>query len=551
MNICRAAYSGVIGIVCAFFLAACGGGYGGSNSMATIDMSFNPTTITLGQSSTLTWTGAAGSTCTASGAWSGGQAASGTLVVTPTTAGTQTYSLSCSGTGYNSSGGSGSATLTVNQATAFSMTNLVADTAGGTAVTVDANLVNPWGLSIAGTGPAWIANNHTITATLYNGNGLKQPQATPLVVSQAPGFDPTGIVFNASNANFQVTSGNLTGAARFIFDGEGGMIGGWSPTVDATHAITMYTDPNGAVYKGLAIANSNGNAFLYATDFHNNKVDVFNATFTKQATSATVFTFTDPNLPAGYAPFGIQAIANGAGGATQLYVTYAKQQAPDNIDEQAGAGLGYVDIYDTNGQLIKRLVSQGLLNAPWGMALAPADFGTLSNALLVGNFGDGKINGYDPATGAFIGTVKDAGGTALATSGLWGIAFGNDANNQPHNTLFFAAGTNDEANGSYGRIDMGAAAPVLGAPPVVTLTVPQGNLQGTVALTATAQSPLAVANVKFFANNVLVGTANAPPYTVNWNTTTVPNGVVSVRAVAIDANGNVGSSAAANVTVAN
>ena len=550
MNICRAALSGVIGIVCAIFLVACGGGYGGgSNPPSAISIAVNPTTIVVGQSSTLTWSSTGGTACTASGAWNGNQANSGTLVVTPTAVGTQTYTLSCDGGGYSSA--SASATLTVNAATALAMTNLVADTVGGTAITVDANLVNPWGLSIAGTGPAWVANNHTITSTLYNGNGLKQPQPTPLVVSLAAGFDPTGIVSNASNTNFLVTSGNLTGAARFIFDGEGGMIGGWSPTVDATHAITMYTDPNGAVYKGLAVANNNGNAFLYATDFHNNKVDVFNAAFAKQATSATVFTFTDPNLPAGYAPFGIQAIANGAGGATQLYVSYAKQQAPDNVDNENGAGLGYVDIYDTNGQLIKRLVSQGLLNAPWGMARAPADFGTFSNALLVGNFGDGKINGYDAATGVFIGTIKDAGGTALATPGLWGIAFGNDANNQPHNTLFFAAGVNNEANGSYGRIDMGAAPPVLGAPPVVTLTVPQGNLQGTVALTATAQSTLAVANVKFFANNVLVGTANAPPYTVNWNTTTVPNGVVSVRAVAIDANGNVGSSAAVNVTVAN
>ncbi len=283
-----------------------------------------------------------------------------------------------------------------------------------------------------------------------------------------------------------VTSAGKSGVAKFLFDGEGGMIAGWNPTVDATHAIAMYTDAGGAVYKGLAVAQNAGKSFLYATDFHNGKVDVFNSTFARQTTSATAFTFADPAIPAGYAPFGIQAIANGAAGATQIYVTYAKQQAPDNHDNANGAGLGYVDIYDTNGKLIKQLVAAGgALNAPWGLALAPSDFGTLSGALLVGNFGDGNINAYDAAAGTLIGTVKDSTGKALAAPGLWGIAFGNDAKNQPHNTLFFAAGPNNEANGSYGRIDVGATPPVLNAPPVVTLTTPTGSLKGTVSLSAT------------------------------------------------------------------
>src|SRR4029077_20721272 len=182
--------------------------------------------------------------------------------------------------------------------------------------------------------------------------------------------------------------------------------------------------------------------------------DVFNSTFTKQPSSATSFTFKDPALPAGYAPFGIQALKNGAGGAVQIYVAYAKQLGPDNHDNANGAGLGLVDIYDTNGKFLKTLVMPGgALNAPWGIALAPADFGTLSNLLLVGNFGDGKINGYDPNNGHFMGTLSTANG-AFAAPGLWGIAFGNDAANQPHNTLFFAAGPNDAANGSYGRIDL-------------------------------------------------------------------------------------------------
>jgi uncharacterized protein (TIGR03118 family) len=451
----------------------------------------------------------------------------------------------------------GSATLTVSAAPAFSLTKLVADTSGGTAANLDTKLVNPWGLSIpSGSFFAWVANNHTETSTLYDGNGKPQPHAAPLVVNFAASsagttFDPTGIVFNAGNADFVVTSAGKSGSASFIFDGEGGMIAGWSFGVDATHAITMYTDAGGAVYKGLAIAQNAGKPFLYATDFHNNKVDVFDAAFVKQTTSATTFQFADSGIPAGYAPFGIQAIANGVGGATQIYVTYAQQQAPANHDNADGAGLGYVDIYDTNGKFIKQLVAKGALNAPWGIALAPADFGGLSKTLLIGNFGDGKINGYDPAAGTLTGSVNDSKGTAIATPGLWGIAFGNDANNQPHNTLFFAAGTNNEANGSYGRIDVGATPPVLNAAPVVTLTAPTGTLKGTVALSATVKDSIAISKVEFFAASGSIGVATTSPYSVSWDTTAVADGQVKVTATATDADGNVGSSAATSVTVAN
>jgi uncharacterized protein (TIGR03118 family) len=522
---------------------------------ATVSVTVKPTAIALGQSAVVTWTSNTGTNCTAGGAWSGSLAATGTQTVTPTAAGTETFTLNCTGGAYG--GGKGSATLTVSAAAAFSLTKLVADTAGGTAGNTDTKLVNPWGLSIpAGTAPAWVANNHTETSTLYDGNGKPQPHAAPLVVSFAASaggttFDPTGIVFNTSTTDFTVTSAGISGIAKFLFDGEGGMLAGWNPTVDATHAITMYTDAGGAVYKGLAVAKNAGNSFLYATDFHNGKVDVFNSAFVKQAASATAFTFADPAIPAGYAPFGIQAIANGAAGATQIYVTYAKQMAPDNHDNVDGAGLGYVDIYDTNGKFIKHLVAAGALNAPWGLALAPADFGSLSSTLLVGNFGDGVINAYDPAAGTLMGTVKDSTGKAIATPGLWGMAFGNDANNQPHNTLFFAAGTNNEANGSYGRIDVGSTPPVLNAPPVVTLTAPSGSLKGTVSLSATVKDSLSIAKVEFFAGATSLGVVAAAPYTVAWNTTTVADGTVSVKATATDADGNVGSSAASTVTVAN
>jgi uncharacterized protein (TIGR03118 family) len=252
-----------------------------------------------------------------------------------------------------------------------------------------------------------------------------------------------------------VSAAGKSGSSAFIFDGAGGMIAGWSPSVDLTHAVTMYTDAGGAVYKGLAIAANNGAMFLYATDFHNNKIDVFDTSFAKQATSATAFTFMDPSIPAGYAPFGIQAIpGSGVSGATQLFVTYAQQVAPANVTNANGAGLGFVDIYDTNGKLIKQLISGGMLNAPWGIALAPADFGTFSNALLVGNFGDGTINAYDAAAGTPLGMLVNTNSGAASAPGLLGIAFGNDADSQPHNALFFASGPNGGTDGIYGRIDL-------------------------------------------------------------------------------------------------
>ena len=449
----------------AVLLSSCGG-YGGSSMgppapAPTISLKLEPTTIVAGQSATLTWSAGSATSCTASGAWSGNEPTSGNMAVTPATAGANTYTLDCtdtmSGPYGSSSNATQSVTLTVNAATAFVQKTLVADTASGTA-TVDASLVNPWGLAVLPGAPMWVANNHSETSTLYDGNGVPQPAGTPLTVHlpAATGgatFDPTGIVANTT-ADFMVTEGTKSAAALFIFSGEGGMIAGWSKNVDVTNALIMYADPGGAVYKGLALANNGSGNFLYATDFHNNKVDVFNASFVKQTPSDTSFTFKDPDLPAGYAPFGIQALNTGPSGAVQIYVTYAKQQPPENHDHANGAGLGIVDIFDANGKFVKTLVAAGgALNAPWGIALAPADFGTLSKALLVGNFGDGKINGYDPNSGAFMGTLTTANG-AFAVPGLWGILFGNDADSQAHNTLFFAAGTNDEANGVYGRIDL-------------------------------------------------------------------------------------------------
>jgi uncharacterized protein (TIGR03118 family) len=237
----------------------------------------------------------------------------------------------------------------------------------------------------------------------------------------------------------------------FIFDGEGGTLVSWSSSSGAT--VAKDNSASGAVYKGLAIANIGGAGFLYATDFQHDRVQVFDSSF-NDVTVSGGFTFVDPGLPSGYGPFGIQAVG------TKIYVTYGQHTA-GSTDEAHGPGLGVVDEFNTDGSFVKRLVSNGsssVLNAPWGVAMAPANFGAFSNDLLIGNFGDGTINAFDPTTGALVGTLKDQNGNVIVLSGLWGIAFGNGVDNQPTNTLFFAAGLNDEADGLYGRIDYSAPA---------------------------------------------------------------------------------------------
>jgi uncharacterized protein (TIGR03118 family) len=544
-------------------LAACGGGYGGGSASAsppTLTLAVQPNSVPLGQSATLNWTATAGATCVASGGWTGAQAATGMQTVTPAATGGITYTLTCRtsvGGGYG--GGSPdvakSATLTVTAANVYSKASLVSDLAD--ALTLDANLMNPWGIAFGPNTSAWVTNNHTGNATVYDGNGRAKLVGNPPVVNMMPSaggiaFDPTGVVFNPTPV-FAVTKSGRSMPAVFIFVGEGGTVGGWSPTVDARNVLVTYTDDGGAAYKGVALANDGTTDFLYATDFHNAKVDVFNGAFSKIPTSATQFAFADPHLPAGYAPFGIQALTTGSDSASQLYVSYAKQATPGAPDHVAGAGLGIIDVYDTSGRFIRTLVpSGGALNAPWGMALAPSDFGAFSNALLVGNVGDGKINGYDPATGAHIGTLSDANGAALELPGLWGIAFGNGVNVQPHNTLFYAAGSNHEADGVYGRIDLGATPPVLNEPPAVSLTAPNtGNVSGTVTVAATAESNLAILQLEFFAAGTRIGVVTTAPYTMQWDTTAVANGDVILTAKASDVDGNARVSAPVTVTVAN
>ncbi|MES2118260.1 MAG: TIGR03118 family protein, partial [Pseudomonadota bacterium] len=304
----------------------------------------------------------------------------------------------------------------------YAVTSLVSDAVIPAAHT-DANLVNGWGVAFNPKGFVWVADNGTSKSTLYDGNGVPQS----LVVSTPDA--PTGIVYNGST-DFKLTSGGVTGSSPFLFATESGMIAAWSPSVNATTAMTVFDGSSaGAVYKGLAIGSYAGTNYLYAADFHNMRVDVFDTSFARVSLPGN---FTDPGLPAGYAPFGIQAIGD------RIYVAYAKRAASGD-DEQAGPGAGVLDVYTTGGVLVRQLVSGGALNAPWGIAMAPADFGSNSNMLLVGNFGDGKINVYDPANGAAKGVLSGADGMPLVVDGLWGIAFGNGLNSQPTNTLFFAA----------------------------------------------------------------------------------------------------------------
>jgi uncharacterized protein (TIGR03118 family) len=324
----------------------------------------------------------------------------------------------------------------------YEQTNLVSDLPGMAAVT-DPNLVNPWGMSYPPTGPTWVSDNGMGLATVYDASGQPFPVSNPIVVTIPPPkilptatAAPTGNVFNQT-ADF--------GGDHFLFATENGTISGWSSGTSAVLRVDNPIDPTtntGPVYKGLALASSGGNNFLYAANFRDARIDVFDKNF-KNVTAS--FPFTDPNIPAGFAPFDIRSL-NG-----QLYVTYAKQDDVKH-DDVKGLGNGFVDIFATNGTLVKRLITMGPLNSPWGLAIAPGDFGSLSNDLLVGDFGDGLIHAFDPNTGTLLGSLDDSQGNPIAIDGLWGLNFGNGGIAGPTNTLFFTAGINDEMDGLFGTL---------------------------------------------------------------------------------------------------
>jgi uncharacterized protein (TIGR03118 family) len=301
----------------------------------------------------------------------------------------------------------------------------------------DGDLVNAWGLARSPKSPWWVADNGTGVSTLYTANGTKVPLTVAI-----PEGEPTGAVFNGNSADFN--------GDNFLFDGEAGKIFGWRGALGTTAEVGYDHSGDGAVFKGLAIGTVGSGAsaaqYLYATDFHNRRIDVFDRTFQP----ATLGAFHDPKLPKGYGPFGIQNLNE------MLFVTYAKTQ-PGSTDERAGRGRGVVDAFATDGTFLGRVATHGALNAPWGLAWAPADFGRFSNDLLVANFGDGKINAYrlDGHHWHRDGVLKGADGKPVVIDGLWAIAFGGGltgGNNGAANTLYFTAGPNGEHDGAFGTI---------------------------------------------------------------------------------------------------
>jgi len=327
---------------------------------------------------------------------------------------------------------------------AYTVTGIVSDE-GGLAVQ-DTHLVNGWGLASLAGSPWWVANNGDSTSTLYRVNGT-----SPRPPVNVPGR-PTGLVANATSS-FTISNGTTTAVAPFIFATEEGKIFAWSPSVAPNDAQdTHVTNSAGASYKGLAIASNANGDFLYATDFHNGHVDVFDGTF--QPANLPAGAFTDASLPDGYAPFGIQNVGGGT-----IVVTFAKRDS-EAADEVAGQGKGFVDAFDTSGNLIARVGEHGQLNAPWGIAMAPADgFGRFSGNLLVGNFGDGEITAFahEPDGSWEQNGQLRSGHRALSIDGLWALQFGhgNLASNGPTTTLFFTAGPGDEKHGLFGTITAG------------------------------------------------------------------------------------------------
>jgi uncharacterized protein (TIGR03118 family) len=332
----------------------------------------------------------------------------------------------------------------------------------------DPHLLNPWGVGESATSPFWISENGAGLSRLFNTDG--SPRPTPIVSIPAPGAPlgndgaPTGLVFNIAGGAtgvFKVSGVNSAGApasaaATFLFSSEDGTILGWNPGVNPAgfdpakagmYAIQAYP-PAGAAsdarYKGLAIAkDASGTPYLYATNFHAGTVDVFDGTFAPVHFSPTAFV--DPKLPKGYAPFNVVPI-NG-----NLVVTYAVQDK-DAEDDVAGMGHGIVDVYDLHGMLLQRFAQHGQLNSPWGVTLAPTSFGDLAGALLIGNFGNGHINAFNPVTGEFIDKLRNDHGQAIAIDGLWTVMFGNGGSGGRTDTLYFTAGPNEEADGIFGSI---------------------------------------------------------------------------------------------------
>ncbi|MDD5266909.1 MAG: TIGR03118 family protein [Methylococcales bacterium] len=340
----------------------------------------------------------------------------------------------------------------------YTRTDLTADVAP-TAKHLDPNLVNAWGLSRSSASPWWISDNGTGLSTLYDLDGAPQ---TLVVTIPPPGKSgtsaPTGTVFNyTSEFMIQQQQGGTQAKAIFLFVTEDGTISGWNPKVNATNAVIAVNRSGKAIYKGCAIAQTRKGSRLYATNFQSGKVEVFDGAFNRIHLDEHAFRLDDHdfdkdassiNKNGSYVPFNIQNVGG------NLVVTFAKKQAGAK-DETAGKGLGRVVVFDVNGHKLLSLQHGPWMNAPWGIAMAPSDFGTFSHRLLIGNFGDGKINAFNPVSGHFVGSLLDANNkpNPLVIDGLWAISFGGgNLKSGALNELYFTAGPNDEANGLFGKL---------------------------------------------------------------------------------------------------
>ena len=345
-------------------------------------------------------------------------------------------------------------------------TNLTSNQAS-LATNRDANLVNPWGLSRSSKGPWWVSDNGTGVSTLYDGTGKTQSLVVtvPPASTASPTGSPTGTVFNGNPTAFQIAAGKN---AVFLFVTEDGTISGWNPGVNATQAVIAVSHGKKSVYKGATVAtavtNGVAQSYLYAADFRQGRVAVFDSAFKPVVLTPErgpsgdrergeergdrdeqQASFEDERLPDGYAPFNVQNIGG------NVYVTFAKQDGARH-DEVDGAGMGYVDVFSPRGRLLLRLEHGPWLNAPWGVAQAPGDFGVYSHDVLIGQFGNGEIVAFDPLTGRYKGVLQSAANAPIAIEGLWALAFGNDFSAGPATTLYFSAGPGKEQNGLFGSL---------------------------------------------------------------------------------------------------
>jgi uncharacterized protein (TIGR03118 family) len=400
-------------------------------------------------------------------------------------------------------------------ANSYLVHNLVSDLPN-TADQVDSNLVNPWGVAFSATSPFWVANNHSGTSTLYDGSG--SPLSLIVQIPSPAGGTavgaPTGMVFNGTQS-FAVATGK---PGLFLFCSEDGTIVGWNSSVDSTHGkILADNSASGAIYKGCALGGTADAPRLYATDFHNRKIDVWDGNLQPVQ---NVGAFSDNNVPADFAPFNI-ANLNG-----KLYVTYAKQDA-DKKDDVRAPGNGILDVFDMTGALLGRLVTQGPLNSPWGMAIAPAGFGDFGGMLLVGNFGDGMIHAFDPNSGVLAGTLMGVAtpatstGSPIVIQGLWSLVFGNGGRGGDSGTLYFTAGipgTSGEPLESHGLFGSIQASPVFQANAVLNAASFDSTLAANAWVSIFGSGLSAVTRnwqTSDFVNNALPTTLSGVTVTVN------------------------------------